>query len=118
MVCSIGLCLQRNNLFVGLLGYSAWRFVQAIKDTDGHGNEAKGIVVRASLLISGLIHLGLAVWATSKLIPGTGSSAQDTQQGFLNSEAGQITLALTGFAVIGIYSFLESFYRRIEAHAI
>ncbi|MEG6551583.1 DUF1206 domain-containing protein, partial [Desulfocurvibacter africanus] len=31
---------------VGLLGYAAWRFVQAVGDVDRHGKDAKGLAVR------------------------------------------------------------------------
>ncbi len=49
----------------GLLGYATWRSIQAIKDPDGHGKDAKGIVIRASMLVSAVTHTLLAVFAAS-----------------------------------------------------
>lgn len=51
----------------GLLGFTIWRLVQGFGDADSHGRDAKGIVIRGGLIVSGLIHLGLAVYAASLL---------------------------------------------------
>ena len=50
---------------LGLLGYAAWRLVQALLDPDHHGTEAKGIVIRVALAVSAVIHVGLAFFAAS-----------------------------------------------------
>lgn len=52
---------------LGLLAFAGWRFIQAIGDPDDHGTDGKGIVVRIAMLASGLIHLGLAVFAAGLL---------------------------------------------------
>lgn len=85
-------------MVVGLFGYVAWRLLQAIKDTDNHGRGAKGIAVRGGLLVSSITHAILAVWALGLLIPGTGSSSQ-SQDAFLATGYGQITLGIAGIAV-------------------
>ncbi len=54
---------------VGFLAYGVWRLAEAFIDSENHGSKAKGIVVRAGGAISGLIHLGLAVYA-AKLAAG------------------------------------------------
>ena len=87
-------------LVVGLLGYSSWRFVQAIKDTDNHGTGAKGIAVRGGLFVSSVTHLFLAGWGINLLMGDSGGSSQGAG-GFLSSELGQWTLAIAGVAVIG-----------------
>src|SRR3712207_8754013 len=41
---------------VGLAGYTLWRFVQALLDTEGKGSELKGLWVRGAYLVSAVIH--------------------------------------------------------------
>src|SRR5688500_7214541 len=47
-------------LAVGLVGYSLWRFIQAIQDTENKGSDAKGIGKRLAYALSGLIYGSLA----------------------------------------------------------
>src|SRR5688572_11395122 len=48
---------------VGLLGYALWRWIQASLDTEGHGTEAKGMLVRAGYVFRGAVYAGLALSA-------------------------------------------------------
>jgi hypothetical protein len=50
---------------VGLLGYAAWRLIQAIADTDDHGSDLKGLVIRSALVGSAIANLLLALFALS-----------------------------------------------------
>jgi hypothetical protein len=52
-------------LFVGLIGYAIWRMIQALSDTDNHGSDLKGLVIRAALVASGITHVVLAFFALS-----------------------------------------------------
>lgn len=56
----------------GLAGYALWRFVQAIKDTERKGSDAKGLAVRTGYACIGLIYVGLGYSAVS-LILGSGA---------------------------------------------
>lgn len=88
-------------MIVGLLGYVAWRFMQAVKDTDNHGRDGKGLAIRAGLLASSVTHLVLAYWALRLLIPGSGSSSgSQAQESFLSTGPGLVVLGLAGGAVI------------------
>jgi hypothetical protein len=55
-------------LGLGLIGYSVWRFVQGIADTEHEGNGAKALLKRCGAIVSGVIHLGLAIFAFKILI--------------------------------------------------
>lgn len=89
-------------MIVGLLGYSAWRFTQAIRDTDDHGSSFKGLAVRAGLLVSALTHVVLALWAATLLIgSGGGSSSGSESGGFLGNQLGQIVFIAIGLAIAG-----------------
>lgn len=86
-------------LIIGLAGFVLWRFTQAVKDTDSHGKSAKGAAIRIGLLISGIAHALLALWALRLLLSDGGSSSQG--EGYLGSTAGQWLIALAGAGVIG-----------------
>lgn len=61
---------------LGLIGYSIWRLVQGITDTDNHGTSAKGLAIRGGLLVSAVTHVSLALFAASLIFGwGTGSSS-------------------------------------------
>ncbi|SDJ78604.1 protein of unknown function [Catalinimonas alkaloidigena] len=58
----------------GLLGYVTWRFIQAIKDPNNKGNDAKGIATRLGYAFSGVVYLALAISAISLLFGQSGGS--------------------------------------------
>jgi hypothetical protein len=95
-------------LIVGLLGYVVWRFTQAVKDADGHGNDPKGLAVRSGLFISAISHLFLAFWATMLLLgeesssDASGGGMQENGQAFLQTDIGQMVLGIVGLIVIGV----------------
>ncbi|GAB2784944.1 DUF1206 domain-containing protein [Halomonas shantousis] len=87
----------------GLVGYSLWRFVQGIADADHHGWSAKAVIIRASLIISGLIHLSLALTAF-RLVMGNPQQSSEGNQGWtaqlMQHEWGRWLVALIGIAVV------------------
>lgn len=87
---------------VGLMGYSLWRTVQAFADPDHHGTSAKGVAIRAGLLVSALVHVGLAVFALS-LIFGWGTGGGSTQNWtakLMSMPFGKGLVAAVGIAII------------------
>lgn len=93
---------------VGLLGYAAWRAVQALLDPDHHGTDPKGIAIRTALAISAIIHVGLAFfaarlafgWGTSQGGGSGDSSSQEWTAWLLSQPAGQWLVALVGLAIV------------------
>jgi Domain of Unknown Function (DUF1206) len=53
---------------LGLAGYALWCFIQAIKDTENKGSDAKGIIIRLTYGAVGLIHAGLALTAVQFIL--------------------------------------------------
>ena len=47
----------------GLFGYAAWRIIDGILDPERRGNSAKGIALRASNVVRGIVHAVLGVQA-------------------------------------------------------
>ncbi|MFO7594959.1 MAG: DUF1206 domain-containing protein [Desulfocurvibacter africanus] len=90
---------------VGLLGYAVWRFVQAVWDVDRNGTDAKGLAVRAGLLVSSVTHVGLAVFAIGLIRGGGGGGGGGKAQWtawLMRQPWGQWLVALVGLVVIGV----------------
>lgn len=63
---------------LGLLGYAAWRFAEAVVDPLGRGTEAKGLAMRAYAFLRGLFH-GYLAWEAFQLARGDGGGAGDDE---------------------------------------
>jgi uncharacterized membrane protein YidH (DUF202 family) len=91
-------------LSLGLISYGLWRFVQAATNP-ANRKGAKGVAARTGLMISGIIHLALAVTALQLLI-GTGSSAGNTEQDvtarLLMVPFGRWLVGILGLIVVGV----------------
>ena len=100
----------------GLIGYVVWRFVQAFKDPEHKGNDAKNLARRAGYGISGLIYASLAFSAIRLLIGSGGdrsstSSQQDWTARLLSQPFGQWLVGLIGAVVLGLgfYQFYKAY---------
>lgn len=92
---------------IGLIGYTAWRWVQAGKDTDGAGTDAKGIAKRLGYAASGLGYLILGCYAGSLALgwgsSSSGSSGSSSRTAFLlESTWGRALLGVAGAITIGV----------------
>ena len=102
-------------LTIGLIGYVIWSFVQAIKDPEHKGDDAKSLARRLGYGITGLIYAGLALSAM-RLIMGSGggsggNSEQDWTARLLSQPFGQWLVGLIGAFVIGL-----GFYQLYKAY--
>ena len=113
---------------LGFLAYGLWRISEAVIDTEGHGDEAKGKAIRAAGLLSGLVHLGLALYALRLVLGGTGSSgsADGAEQGAATTlalPAGQTLLVVAAALLLaaGVYQFVKAaklgFLRHLDQRA-
>ena len=100
---------------IGLIGYVVWRFVQAIKDPENKGTDAKGLVQRLGYAGNGLIYASLALSAV-KLVLGSGSgtnsnSTEDATARLLSQPFGQWLVGTGGAFIIGLgfYQFYKAF---------
>ena len=89
---------------VGIVGYAAWRFIQAILDTEHKGSKAKGLAVRAGYFAIGIVHLGLAASAFH-LLSGSGGSGGDQTRSWtvrlMSQQQGEWLVGIAGALVIG-----------------
>ncbi|TRW16664.1 DUF1206 domain-containing protein [Glacieibacterium frigidum] len=69
---------------LGLLGYALWRFSEAWFDPERHGSDAKGLAKRGGFAVSGLVHVGLALFAARLALDwggGGGSGDAEADEG-------------------------------------
>ncbi|HZF67967.1 MAG TPA: DUF1206 domain-containing protein [Gemmatirosa sp.] len=93
---------------LGLVGYGAWRLVDAAVDPSRRGSDAKGLAKRAGIAGSGLLHLALALSAArlaargaSANTGGSGGGQQALTARLLDAPGGRALVALVGAGVIG-----------------
>lgn len=92
---------------VGLLGYATWRTIQAVKDTDHHGTDAKGIAIRSGLLVSAVTHILLAYFAANLIFHfaassgGSGGGSQGMATWLIKLPYGPWIVAAVGLVFIG-----------------
>ncbi len=94
---------------LGLLCYTIWRFIQAIKDTQHKGSDAKGIAVRLRYAYSGLVYGVLAFYAAKLVLGNGGGGGGDSRQTLvrelLQQPFGQwlVGIVAVGTALAGLY---------------
>lgn len=95
-------------MVVGLLGFGLWRGIQAVKDADHHGTDAKGILIRAGLFVSAISHTMLAVFTASLLLTlgdssgGSGSGSKDAATWLMSQSFGRWLVGGVGVALVGV----------------
>src|SRR5579884_191946 len=96
-----------GSIAVGLVGYATWRFIQAGFDTEHKGTDLQGLLARGTYGVSGVIHLGVALFAVGLLrgtAPESGGgdqTAADRTAWLLTWPFGPWLVALVGAVVIG-----------------
>jgi hypothetical protein len=93
---------------IGLLGYAAWRLIEAATGAEGEGDDAKGMAVRAGHAGSGLLYGALGAWALrllagreSAATAGDGGQAADWTARLMGLPAGRALVAAAGLGVAG-----------------
>jgi hypothetical protein len=107
-------------LALGLLCYSAWRFVQCFYDTERKGRDTKAVAVRTRYLFSGLTYLSFALYAFKLLFAGSGGGKNGRQgivqevlsKPFGDSMVGMIALIMIGNGIYQGYYGLSEKYRK------
>ncbi|GAB3813920.1 DUF1206 domain-containing protein [Pontibacter rugosus] len=108
---------------LGLLCYTLWRFIQAIKDTERNGSDAKGIGKRLRYLFSGLVYGAFAFLAT-QMVLGNGGSNGDSRQTLvtklLQQPFGQWLVGIVAVATMLIgcyqiyYGYTEKYKKKVS----
>ena len=99
---------------LGLLGYALWRIIEAFNDPEGHGNDAKGLAVRAALFVRGFVHGLLAAqafrFASRGSGGGGGNDAGQASASVMSKPFGEALLIGIGVAIVGygLYQLLRA----------
>ncbi|WP_247237474.1 DUF1206 domain-containing protein [Telluribacter sp. SYSU D00476] len=103
---------------VGLLCYTVWRLIEAIKDTEHKGSDAKGLSRRATYLSSAVVYGSLTFYAAKMLLGSGGNSGggggddtrQTVAQKLLEQPMGQwlVGLVAVGTMAIGAYQIYRA----------
>lgn len=99
---------------IGLVAHVAWRLTQAIGDTDRHGKDGKGLLIRAGLVGSAVFNGLLALFALSLLGSdlaqsasgagggGGGNGGQDLLARFLSFDNANLIIYLIALVPLGV----------------
>lgn len=106
---------------IGLFCYAIWRVLQAIRDYDHRGSDAKGLALRAGYLFGGLMHGLLAYSAINLIFKVSRESTQPQEkqvaiwlldQPFGQLLAGLVALGIIGFGIGQIYIAVKGTFTR------
>lgn len=89
---------------LGLFAYTIWRLIDAWMDLEDYGNDAKGLLSRAGLVVTGVIHAGIGVSVASVALRGKdggGSGTESVTAQVLAMPYGVWLVAGVGLATIG-----------------
>lgn len=106
----------------GLLGYAAWRLVQAVTDPERRGTDLKAILMRSGFAARGVFHAGLGITAFRVALGqgggSSGSQAPHWTARALELPAGQLLVALAAawIAGYGFYQFYRAWSPRMRKH--
>jgi hypothetical protein len=113
---------------IGLFGYAAWCFVQAVFDTDQDGKDLRGVALRIGEFFSGIAYLSLATLAFHRMQnkPTTQNAAAHFTARLMVYTGGRWIVAFAGvvLAAVGIglvvYAVQERFrkYLRLDGASI
>jgi hypothetical protein len=105
----------------GLAGYALWRFVQAMVEAECPGGRWKDLLRRGGFLVSGVVHVAMAVYAAPLSLGQIGGeSHKGLVEGMLSLPGGQFLVAAVGvgiliFACCEIYlAWSQNFMREYE----
>jgi TRAP-type C4-dicarboxylate transport system permease small subunit len=112
---------------IGMAAYAIWRIVQAVKDTENKGSDAKGIARRIGYAAIGVIHIGLAYSAAQLIFGSGGGSRGDAApkewtatllaQPFGQWLVGAVGLGFIAFAVSQFYkAFTAKFREKLKTN--
>ena len=101
---------------LGMFCYAAWRIIDSLMDLEAYGTDAKGIVARIGLIVTGLIHLALGVYVVSLLFGGGGAGGGGNGPEGLTAQAmqhswGRWAVGIAGLCTIGagVYYFVKGY---------
>jgi hypothetical protein len=89
---------------IGLFGYATWRVLQGLFDPDGVGRDWRGLAIRATFVVRGIVHAVLG-WQAGRLYRGlsasSGTSEREAATEAFRWPLGDWLVVLAGLGLIG-----------------
>lgn len=107
---------------LGLFGFVAWRLVQSLADSDGHGTDGKAAVIRIAMLGSAITYFGLASYAIGHAVNAGGGDAGSGERGLAEWIMAQpfgsyLAVAVgIGFVIGGMVTAAKGLMRKFEKY--
>jgi len=106
----------------GLIGYSIFQFVRAIKDPENEGDDTKAWLKRAGFFLSGVIHASLFLAAMRLLFGGSSGSggddagAQSWTATIMEYPLGRWLIAAIGIGIIvyGVFQLVQAWKAKLD----
>jgi Domain of Unknown Function (DUF1206) len=105
----------------GLVGYAAWRLVEAITDPERRGKDPKAVLLRLGYAGRGIFHAGLGITAVGLALgreSRSGGHASDWTARLFRLPAGELLvwIAAAWIAGYGIYQFYRAWSPHMRKH--
>ncbi|MGR3760010.1 DUF1206 domain-containing protein [Roseobacteraceae bacterium NS-SX3] len=87
---------------LGMFAYAVWRAVDSFWDLEAYGSGIKGLIARAGMLTTGLVHLGIGLLAVA-VLAGRGGGAEGSTSlldRIFAAPAGQFAVGVAGVLTI------------------
>lgn len=95
-------------IFVGMVAFAVWRLVNALYDLDEFGTDAKGLIARTNMIVTGITHMAIGALAFSLLFiggGGDGSTIASAVRAIFVLPGGRLIIGLFGLVVMGAGGF-------------
>lgn len=106
---------------LGMAAYAIWRIVDSLWDLEDYGTDGKGLVARAGMVATGLVHGAIGLGALAVLLysnDGDGSTIATWTGKIMAMPMGRLLVGLSGMATIGagIYYLWKAFSEKYREH--
>jgi hypothetical protein len=111
-------------IFAGLLSYAVWRFIDAFWDLEDYGRDAKGMIARVGMIVTGVTHGAIGGLAFSLLFLGgdgeDGSTISKTTAQVMSWPAGLWIVGAAGVAILGagLYYIHKGWAEKYRKHLV
>ena len=101
-------------IVAGMVAYALWRVIDSLRDLEAYGTTPQGLIARAGMIVTGLLHLGVGVLAANAIgVVSSGGGGKSTLVQILSHPIGRWSVGIAGALTIAaaIYYFHKALTR-------